>query len=276
MRRLLFVLSLASAAQAETRWLDGSARAIAESQSASRDAPVTELAYGPRAYGSFAGSLAVVRSGATRLGLSGGLFFESDDGSGFSPDYYRDVESLSLAFLLGELELAASLGHEGSHHDRGATLDPYRTTDIPFGAGGQWLGVDLAWRLEPHPRVRVVSRLGDRFHTNAFPLWVGDREVSDHVADALGEGLIHAPFADLELRSGRALVSVHAEALVAHDDSARDAVLVRGLVGFALRGRRLELVPFLAGDAGNGEGYFVNRRELRLALGLRLMPVELE
>lgn len=292
MTRLAFVCAavvtgVAAPAAAESAWFEPNARAVPLGLSATRDAPVFEIAYGPRAYGSLGIAPAIFTSGkkndALRLGFSGVFSWESDDESHLGSLLYRDLETLSLsvarpdAFATGStLELTTLVGHEGAHADRDAVIDGYRTTDIPFGAGGWFLGLDVALRLRPSQRFSLVSRLGERLYLNAFPLWVGEREVSDHVADALGEGTIHAPFFALEMRhrttrSVHAIASVWGEALVAHDDSARDAVLVRGLLGAAMPGKTWEFVPFLSGEAGNGKGYFVNRRELRLSLGIRLV-----
>jgi hypothetical protein len=212
--------------------------------------------------------------------------WEADDTSSVSSLLYRDLETLSLAAAIPDLvaprstfELSFLFGHEGAHQDRDAKIDAYRTTDIPFGAGGWFVGLDVALRLSPSSRLSFVSRLGEHIYLNAFPLWAGEREASNYVAGAMGEGLIHAPFAAIELRyratrSVQPVLSLHGEAGVAHDDSARDAVLGRALVGAALPGKAFELVPFFAGDAGNGKGFFVNRRELRLSFGVRLVPKE--
>jgi hypothetical protein len=281
------VTCAAAPAMAETTWFERDARAVPLGLSASRDAPVFELAYGPRAYGSLGIAPAIVRSGkkndGLRLGFSGVFAWESDDESGAHSLLYRDLETLSLALAKPDVfapgstfELTTLLGHEGAHADRDAVLDGYRTSDIPFGAGGWFLGIDLGLRLRPSQRFSFVSRLGERLYVNAFPLWVGEREISDRAASALGEGTIHAPFFALEVRhrttrSVHAVVSVWGEAFVAHDDSARDAVLLRALLGAAIPGKTWEFVPFLSGEAGNGKGYFVNRRELRTSLGLRLV-----
>lgn len=282
---MAFVVCVAAPARAE--WFDGAARALPLDLSASRDAPVFEIAYGPRAYGSFGIAPAILSSGGKEsgscLGFSAALTWESDGQSTLGPLLTRDLETLSLASATRDVlmdgstfELVTSIGHEGAHQDRAAVIDGYRTTDIPFGAGGWFLGVDVALRLRPSRRLTLTSRLGERIFVNAFPLWVGEREVSDHVADALGEGTIHAPFFALEARhrtsrSWHALASVWGETFVAHDDSARDAVLVRALVGAASPVKIGEFVPFLSGEAGNGKGFFVNRRELRLSLGVRLV-----
>ncbi len=281
MRRVLvFALCVSSSAAAETRYFVSEGRAIPTTSSASRDAPVVEYAYGPRAYGSLGLAPGLLASDGFHLGISGLFAWENDDSSSVLPKglLFRDVESLSASFDWPETwELTLCLGHEGAHQERGASVDPYRTTDIPFGAGGFFVGEELALELWPSSDVRFVSRVGERIFLNAFPLWVGQREASDHVADLLGEGLIHAPFAAIELRyratpSIQPLASVVGEALVAHDDSARDGVLVRSIVGAAFPGRDWELVPFVSTEAGNGKGLFVNRRELRLSVGVRVAP----
>jgi hypothetical protein len=281
--------SLALPAAADSEFLPGAARELSSADSASRDAPVFELAHGRRAYGSLGmapGILAVRRGdGAFRLGLSALFAWENDGGASLLPRalLWREREALSLALgrrgVFGSgslLEIAAELGHEGAHTEPGAALDAWRSYDIPFGAGGFFFAPDVALRMPAAPQLELVSRLGDRMYVNAFPRAVGAREASDYAADFLGEGLMHAPFADLVFRwrlseTAQPLFAVHGEVLVPHDDSARSGVRSRALLGLALPGRAGELVPFLAGEAGNGWGYFVNRRELQLSLGVRFV-----
>jgi hypothetical protein len=71
MTRLAIVaLTLLAPASALGEWLPAEARAIPREQSASRDAPVVELAYGPRWMLSFGIERALWRSGGWRFGFS--------------------------------------------------------------------------------------------------------------------------------------------------------------------------------------------------------------
>jgi hypothetical protein len=282
----------AGSLRAETRFLPGAARELSLRDSATRDAPVIEYAHGRRAYGSLGVAPGIVSfsGGASELTIGLSLLFAWEDDA---PKWvlprsllWRDREALSFALALpkashaafgrGALaEIGVELGHEGAHRDPGASVDPWRSTDIAFGAGGYFIAPDVALRLPAGARFTLTSRLGDRIYANALPRMVGVREASDVVADYLGEGLLHAPFFGLDFvgraRSGPSpVLSLWGEALVAHDDNARDGVRSRLLAGVALRGRAGELLPYAAIDAGNGYGYFVNRRELQFSLGVRL------
>ena len=135
----------------------------------------------------------------------------------------------------------------------------------------------MALRQRPSSRLELTARLGDRVFINAFPDWAGEREASNYVADALGEGLSQAPFAELGSRlaltdSLGAVLSGFGETLVPHDDSAKPGVRLRVLGACAIRGQLGELWPLTYFEAGNGHGAFVNRRELTLGLGVRYAP----
>lgn len=277
-----------ASARAETTFLPADARAIPRSTSASRDAPVVEIAYGPRAYGSLGFAHGALSKDSWRLGVYAVVAYENDTSSSALPKWVlaRDFEGLTSAWAMPEtakrwfgpesmLELALAVGRERAHQDAGATVDAYRTTDIPFGGGGWSVAPDVAVRLAVSKNVKLVSRIGDRIFVNAFPLWLGQREASNVVASYLEEGLVHEPWTELVLSwhagsLATPIVAVHAEGMVAHDDSARDGVLVRGVLGLALPGAAGTLMPFASGEAGNGKGLFINRRELRLSVGVRL------
>lgn len=297
-RTLLVLCALAVLpvpAAATPLWMPGAARALTRSSSASRQVAVTEYAYGPRAHASVGGEVGLLelrgQRTALRLGALG--MFAVDDGSSRSvlpqTELYRDLEGISAALALPRagatlfgkgalLELGLVVVHEGAHAASGyAVPDPYRTTDIPFGGGGWFLGPDVALRVGCGSRCTLVTRFQDRIFMNALPLAVGQRAASDVVADFLAEGLVQAPGAELTLRWRlgdlvRPTLSVFGEELYSHDSSAGNGVFARVMAGPALQGRAGELWPFVSFDAGNGPGLLINRREVRLAVGVRYAP----
>ena len=288
MRQLLlcFALSLSSAT-ARADWLPARARAVSRSESASRDAPVVELAYGPRAYGGVGLEPALYAhrgaQGRFATGVSALLAFENRDPSSPLPEQplWRDVAGAWLSFAWPEtpapgavLEVAALVGHAGSS-SADVSPDAYRPSDVPFGGGGWFVAPDVAVRLPVAADVALSSRIGDRVDANAGLDLVGADEASDFAADYLREGASQQFFAELILSWKysavvRPLLAIHGEAVVPHDDSAVARVLARGLAGVGFAGRNGVLTPFVSGEAGSGKGLFINRQELRLSLGVRL------
>jgi len=102
-----------------------------------------------------------------------------------------------------DMEIALVVGRESDHatSQSSATLSPPGPRAIPFGAGGDFLGLDAAVSLPVARAMSIVVRFQDRIYLNQLPLIVGDRVVSDIVADGLREGLVNAPAADLVVRS---------------------------------------------------------------------------
>lgn len=197
-RKLVLLAALAWAVPARAEWLPAQGRSFSRATSASRDAPVLELAYGPRSYGSIGlePALYAHRSGRGRfvVGFSALLAFENEDTTPVVPDQplWRDVAGAFVAHAFGDLEIAGFLGHEASFAvDR--PPDAYRPTDIPFGGGGWFVAPDIALRSGVTASVELTSRLGDRLYTNFFPALVGQREESDYVADFLREGSSQMP-----------------------------------------------------------------------------------
>lgn len=299
-RALLLIAALAIApapalAAPRTVWIPGAARDLSRWSSASRQVAVTGYSYGPRAHASVGGEIGILELSRARWSLRLGTLgmFAVDDGTSRSvlpqSELYRDLEGLSAALALPHagaalfgrgalLELGLVIGHEGAHAARGyAVPEAYRTTDIPFGGGGWYLEPDVALRLGCGARCTLVTRLQDRIFTNALPLAVGQRAASDVVADFLDEGLVQAPGAGLTLswRASdhfRPTLSVFGEALFSHDSSAENGVFARVMAGPELTSRMGGLWPFVSFDAGNGPGLLINRRELRLAVGVRYAP----
>jgi hypothetical protein len=268
-------------------------RAIPDDMSASRDAPVLEYAYGPRAQlslGHELGLLATRRDVSLHLALSAlGAFENAESHSPLPDELARLLTRLTFTVSLdrwsraalgdaGALELGLGLGLERARELRSAesdrTVPDAQPGDIPFGGGGAWLGFDGAVRASPAPGWLLSIRLLERVFWNAWPLMVGARAESDAVASALGDGLAHAPSIDATLRwlatpGLQPLASVFAEGLFPHDRSADASYVARALLGVGLPGELGEVIPFLSVDIGSGKGLLVNRHELRLSLGVR-------
>ncbi len=206
------VMLVATRAQADaptssTTWLPGSDRAFPRSASASRDAPVFEYAYGPRAQASIGAEPGVLelrgRSTTLRLGFYGVVALENATSDrAFPPsELWRGLVGASIALEMpklarallvpgSDLEFALVVGHESDHATSGSTstLPAAGPLAIPFGAGGDFIAPDIAWRLPTGRAVTITMRLEDRIYFNELPLLVGARVASDVVADGLHEG----------------------------------------------------------------------------------------
>ncbi len=272
-----------------TRWISGGTRAIAPSYAASRDAPLVEYAYGPRAQLSLGGELGLVtieHSDRTfRFGGSVLFAFENARSSKPAPtEVWRFVAALTTSVdfrgfastLFGpgsHLELALSLGRAEAPA-RDEPVDPIQPSDIPFGGGGWYLEPGIALRTPLTLTWTFEARIAHRMFTNAFVSLVGASDAADIVASGLGEGLAHAPHLDVTLRwkvrSGiEPYVAAYGGYLDPHDDSADAGYFFRALLGLGLRGEGGLVAPFVSLDAGNGQGLLINRRELRLSVGIR-------
>ena len=292
---LALLLSRAELAQAAPDWLPTDGRALPLAATASRDAPVTELAYGPRAQLSVGHALPLLRwpgEPAVQLTATARAALEDAADPALLPDELARFQGgLRATFTWAGADLARVFG-PGSAVELGLELGlerareliadpasraplPFPADGIPFGAGGLWLGFDLSWRLPLAPRWTLTARLGDRVFTNAFPALVGLIAESQAVASSLGEGLAHAPslMAGLRWEASAELaptLMVTLEGLLPHDDSASASHRLRAVLGLGLPGAAGELLPFVAVEHGAGYGLLVNRHELRLALGVRL------
>jgi hypothetical protein len=282
MKRLtVLLLMMLAPSTAHAEWLPRSARRIPRSLSASRDAPVFELAFGPRAQASIGGELGVLRGGETRAGILALAAFENDATKGpIAQDHARGIVGVTFARatpgVFGPdtlLEWGVAIGYERIADTDRAGVPPF---GIAYGGGGAFVMPDVTWRLESLAApVIVVVRLQDRIAFNAFPRSFGARSASDVVGDHFREGLTHAAGADLVLRwklgeHVQPNLSLFAEQLVNRDDGARNGTFVRAMLGPAFLGRAGEAMPFLSFDAGNGKGALVNQRELRFSVEIRL------
>jgi hypothetical protein len=289
---LLFGSALLIPARARAEWLAGSSRAISVADSASPDAPVASYAYGPRAQVSLGGDIALLsvplQAYTLRLGGSALVVFEdAQRHSVFPGETVRSTFEVSAAWALTdfaervfgrgrELELALSIGHRSALPMTDFELgDRYHTDDVPFGAGGNYLAAELALRAPWAARFTELSRFGFRAYSNAFPDLFGAHVASDAIADSLHEGAEYQAWFELGVRFravawAEPLARCYVEVTQAHDDSAKTLFLARLLLGAALPGRRFELTPFTAFEAGHGPGIQVNRTELRWTGGVRL------
>lgn len=250
------------------------------SASASRNAPVLEYAYGPRAQAGLGHELALLGregdSSSWRLALGVFIGLENSRATGIGPhQVWRDVEELTW-FYRGRdsaFEVGLGFGHLGARASESANLESPESDDIPFGGGGYYLKPSLSYeqRGESWGGVALAE---SRFFTNLWPELVGQKEASDTLTDTMGEGLSLSPALEGSLRylgwgDTQPVVSARAQLLLPADDSARTGWLLRGLLGLALVGEHGSLIPHLALEAGNGQGLLINRRELRMSGGLR-------
>jgi hypothetical protein len=267
------VLGAPALARAETppafTWLPGAARTIVRTTSASRDTPLFEYAYGPRAQASIGaefGLLTASRAAFTaHLGMYAMLALENATSEkAFPPaELWRGLVGISASIAADELarrilgrgsalELSLVLGHE-SDHALAFHQDP-GPFDIPSGGGGNFLAPDMAARLPVGMGGDVTLRLQDRIYVNG--------------------ALTQAPGADLVLRVrplpwAQPTLALFGEHLFPHDPEARSSFFARALLGVALPGRVGEVTPFLSGDVGSGKGLLINRHEARFSFGVR-------
>ena len=285
MRQLLAVaMCLLWSAPAHALWLPEVPRAITQTDAASRDAPVTEVAFDKRpsaGVGLELGLAAWARTAGTwRLHVRGLATATNATGNDLTPGQIARWQAgigttLELAsHRLGTWELGL-----GVYQERAATLggyvlpDPVRATDLPFGGGGTFLALDVAWQLQRGPVLWKV-RVSERVHLPAFARLVGQRVWADVLGDFFQDPLIHVPGLDatvrwLAARGCQPLLSVHAELGMPLDAWQSPVGHARLLAGVALPGARGELLPFVSLDVGHAAGLLINRQELRLALGVR-------
>ncbi|MFH1436674.1 MAG: hypothetical protein ABIJ56_13270 [Pseudomonadota bacterium] len=260
----------ASENKAGTTWLPGAARDIPRTDSASRDAPVFEYAYGPAAYDTIGGEwgwLKVKGKHLTfRLAQYAMLPMENYDSKKIFPpgELWRGMTGGSISFSLdsvakrlgegGGLELSVVLSHESDHGE----LDiPEKPTDIPLGGGGQALTPDIAIRIPFNDKVTMIIRVQDRIFLNG--------------------ALIHAPGADLILRYRLTktcvpIIAVFAEGIFPGKKEANNGYFVRTLFGLTVPGRIGEATFFFSVDAGNGKGLLINTQGFHISGGVRYAP----
>lgn len=283
---VLFALSVSGGALADdarVAWMPGSSREISRSVSASRDTPVSGLVFGPRVRATAAADFAVMKlhlAGiALRTGFDGFFDLEHADtgyrgaplpGRGNGPMLWRGMYRMSLALSAervarawfrtgGAIEIAVSLGHESDHVTGGSFDDAPRRGDIVAGGGGEFAIYEAALRAPIATTVDVWGRVQDRAYFRG--------------------AIFHAPGLEGGLR-WRAwphlwpTFSVFGEGLLVNPNlnGAKDGWFVAALAGLALHGALGEVMPFVSADAGNDKGLLINRRELRVSIGVRYAP----
>ena len=273
---LLTLVFTTNRAQAEAPlaplgWLPGAARAVPRTSSASRDTPVCEYAYGPRAQGELGGELGLFgtrgRYVSFRLGGYAMIALENvSETQPFPREYWRGLVGLSGSLSLDALaratlgrnsavELTLVLGHESSHR----TDQPSPFDTLTFATRGQlnFASLDAAARFPLGGWGEAAIRFTERLF--------------------VGSVFTHAPSFDLDLR-WRALtwlqpaVALYGEHFFASEAVAEDCYFARALVGVALPGRLGEMMPFISGDTGCGKGLLVTRREAHVGMGFRYTP----
>jgi hypothetical protein len=274
-------------------WLPGSDRVIARTTSASRDTPLLEYAYGPRAQASIGMEPGIVEVRGVSLAFRAGLYamtaLENATSERLFPpsELWRGLVGASFALALpnvanawlgsgSDFEIGLIVGHESDHATSGSTstLGPPGPLALPYGAGGDFVAPDVAIRFIAGRTVTLTLRLADRLYFNAFPLIVGARGASDTIAQSLHEGVANAPGADLILRwrasaSAEPQLALYGEHLFSRESTIPDGQFFRAMAGVALPGRVGELEPFVSLDGGNGKGLLVEEREVRVSVGGR-------
>lgn len=267
----------------KTEWLPGGAREVSRVMSASRDAPVTTLVFGPRVRAMPAADFAVAKVTtqglAMRFGFDGFIDLEHADtgyrglplpGRGNGPMLWRGVYRFSFALSAedlarrmfgprGAIELAWSVGHESDHVTGASFDDAPRRGDILYGGGGDFVLFEAASRVPVGERVDAWLRVQNRAYVRG--------------------AILHAPGLEggVRWRVGERLwptLSLFAESLMVNPnlDGASDGFFAAALAGLGVRGTHGELMPFFSTDIGNGKGLLINTHELRFSIGVRYAP----
>jgi hypothetical protein len=273
-------------------WFQLGARALPPGDSAAPDAPVLGVGYGPRAQSRLGLDVAVAtarrETRTLRLGFSALVAFDNSvSRSPLAGELGSTAIELSLAWALdawalrrlgprGVLELALVLGRRTAFStERTVLLDPYRTDDVPFGAGGTSLGGSAQGRLGLAAAWDLTVRAGLRVYLNTFADLAGSREVSDAIADLFHEGAawqtsLEAAIARRLGETARLRAAVYLETIGPHDDTGKQLWLARLELGPAFAAHAFAILPFVDLDAGHGPSLLVNRTELRATVGVKL------
>jgi hypothetical protein len=258
-------------------------RAISLDDSASRDAPVLELAYGPTLQLSLGGEMGLEHKprGAAdyRFLLSVLGAFEVKTAGTPPPSYFRGIAGIAGAYALkppaglgGIVEITA--GFAGAWATTLGIPDPIPPLDgIPFGAGGLYAQADVAWRRD-FGAWEVTIRIDERVDVPTWLLIFDQRFIADAIADAISDGLTNEPSVDFVLRWRltprlQPLLSLHGDVLFPWDPIDRIGFFGRALLGLGIHTAAGEAIPFLSLDAGNGQGLLVNEQRVRFSGGVR-------
>lgn len=259
-------------------------RLLARSLLAARDAPACEFAWAPRPALTLGGEAGIWRWFGRRgdWRLSGAAVVGLDNATSASwPPQELLRSSFGLTLAYAERAAADWEFSAGLFRSRATTLSDYNAEPlatprgIAFGGGGVFVPLEVA-RRQRYGDWWMTLRAGDHLHLTGL-----SRLIAPVVGDVLGsfaaDALYHAPQLDIALSrpdgdSGQWQASLHAEAWIPVDASAKTSGLVRALAGYALVSGRARLLPFLLGEIGGGPGLLVNRREYRLGVGVRYAP----
>ncbi len=280
---LAAVVAACGGAGATTRWLP-QPPPTAEPASASRDTPAFELAYGPRSQASLGARLPIVARGRRdQLAIFDvhvvGAFENASDFVALPLEVFRAVYGADGRWVWrrGSDTWAIGLGW-GREQARtlGEAVLPDRPqpSDIAFGGGGTWLTTLAEWQRRT-PRWQSTVMLETRWHLAGLAArlpWTGP--VADLLGGMVGDGLAFAQGGGAVLRwrpgaTWQPLVAVHGDLQIPTDEFARTGWFARALLAASHPSQLGETMPFVALDAGNGRGYLINRREIRLSVGVR-------
>jgi hypothetical protein len=284
----------------DVTWMPGNSRDIPRTTSASRDAAVSDLVFGPRVGAKGAADLAVVKIELDGIALRPGFFgffdLEHADpglsgplplpGEGKGPMLWRGMFGFSLMLSAERLarawlgphsaiELGATVGHESDHVTGQSSFnDAPNPGDILGGGGGDFVVYELALRKPLGRHVDGWARIEDRAYFYGPILHAPGAEAGlrwhlwphfEPVVSVFGEGLLvnhDLPPALIEEALGTPNVHNHAN----------DGGFAGLLAGLSVPGALGEVIPYTAADVGNGKGLLINRREFTLSIGIRYAP----
>lgn len=271
-------------AEAAVELLPRAAREVSREESASRDAPVFQAAYGPKSQVSLGAEHGLVRLallGVTlRLGASGLVAIEDRVSPRLFPpnEYWRGLVAGEIAASFdawarrwigpsGALEAVLRIGHESDHPSAEVANGdfgfppplPFHRGDIHLGGSGELgeyvaPGIAVRTAIAPNARLSLISEDRLFFHG----------------------ALSHAPGLDAIFRTRLTawawpVLSFYGESPVPRAPATHLAPNVRAMLGCALVGAGWELFPFVAIEGGYGNGWLINQQGTKAQGGLRFI-----
>ncbi len=252
---------------------------------AARDIPAVEYSYGPRATLSAGGETGLWRwrfaAANARLSVFGLLSVDNATSPGAMPqELLRAV--FGATWALGWRDASRRVDWEfaiGLFRLIARTIADYdaqplaTATGIPVGGGGTYLAVEGAWRRTWPGGWTTTVRAGKHIYLAGI-LRLASEASGSAVGNYTADALLQAPHTDLALSvplvpRWRLHTALRAEWWWPADDSARGSGLVRVVAGPVRQAQTGDWMPFVAAEAGGGAGYLINRREVRLMVGVR-------